>query len=98
MYLHPDPANTMADVSVRLTRAGGATALLCAGVDSDILRMVGRWKSDEMFRYLHVQAHPIMNSLATAMLNGGKFPPHACLTTPRPADGSHSTAPGPMGR
>ena len=48
-------------------------ALLCAGVDSDILRMIGRWKSDEMFRYLHVQAHPIMNGLAAAMLNGGDF-------------------------
>ena len=61
------------DVSARSTRAGGAMALLCAGVDSDILRMVGRWKSDEMFRYLHVQAHPIMNGLAAAMLTGGDF-------------------------
>lgn len=73
LHLHPDPAYTLADVSVRSTRAGGAMALLCAGVDSDILRMIGRWKSDEMFRYLHVQAHPIMNGLAAAMLNGGDF-------------------------
>ena len=74
LHLHPDPAYTLADVSVRSTRAGGAMALLSAGVDSDILRMVGRWKSaDEMFRYLHVQAHPIMNGLAAAMLNGGDF-------------------------
>ena len=71
LHLHPDPAYTIDDVSVRSTRAGGAMALLCAGVDSDRLRMIGRWRSDEMFRYLHVQAHPVMNSLSVAMLRGG---------------------------
>jgi hypothetical protein len=73
LHLHPDPAYTLHDVSVRSTRAGGAMALLCAGVDSDRLRMIGRWKSDEMFRYLHVQAQPVMNGLAAAMLRGGDF-------------------------
>lgn len=73
LHLHPDPAYTLADVSIRSTRAGGAMALLCAGVDSDRLRMIGRWRSDEMFRYLHVQAQPIMNGLAAAMLRGGDF-------------------------
>ena len=73
LHLHPDPAFTPADVSVRSTRAGGAMALLCAGVDSDRLRLISRWRSDEMFRYLHVQAQPIMNGLAAAMLRGGDF-------------------------
>ena len=73
LHLHPDPTYTLADVSVRSTRAGGAMALLCAGVDSDRLRMIGRWRSDEMFRYLHVQAQPIMNGLAAAMIRGGDF-------------------------
>ena len=48
-------------------------ALLCAGVDSDRLRMIGHWKSDELFRYLHVQAQPIMTGLSAAMLRGGSF-------------------------
>jgi hypothetical protein len=48
-------------------------ALLCAGVDSYCLRMIGQWRSDEMFRYLHVQAQPVMNGLAAAMLRGGDF-------------------------
>ena len=73
IILHPDPAYTVADVSVRSTRAGGAMALLCAGVDSDRIRMIGRWRSDEMYRYLHVQAQPVMNGLAAAMLRGGSF-------------------------
>jgi hypothetical protein len=70
---HPDPAYTAADVSVRSTRAGGAMALLCAGVDSDRIRLLGRWRSDEMYRYLHVQAQPVMTGLSAAMLRGGSF-------------------------
>jgi hypothetical protein len=72
--LHPDPAYTLSDVSVRSTRSGGAMALLCAGVDSDRIRLIGRWRSDEMYRYyLHVQAQPVMTGLAAAMLRGGSF-------------------------
>ncbi|KAI2492490.1 hypothetical protein MHU86_22070 [Fragilaria crotonensis] len=73
LLVHPDPAYAVADVTVRSTRAGGAMALLCAGVDSDRIRMVGRWRSDEMYRYLHVQAQPVMNGLSAAMLRGGAF-------------------------
>ena len=49
---------------------------LCAGIDSNRLHLIGRWCSDEMFRYLHVQAQPVMNGLAAAMLRGGDY----CLT------------------
>ena len=73
LTLHPDPAYTAADVSIRSARAGGAMALLCAGIDGDRIRMIGRWRSDEMYRYLHVQAQPVMNGLSAAMLRGGAF-------------------------
>jgi hypothetical protein len=71
--LHPDPAFAVTDVSIRSTRAGGAMALLCAGVDSDRIRLLGRWRSDEMYRYLFVQAQPVMTGLAAAMFRGGSF-------------------------
>ena len=46
-------------------------ALLCAGVGADWIRMVGRWRSDELYRYLHVQAQQVMAGLsAAAMLHG----------------------------
>ena len=48
-------------------------ALLCANVDSDRIRLIGRWRSDEMLRYLHVQAEPVMRYLSPAMLTGGRF-------------------------
>jgi hypothetical protein len=61
------------EVSARSMRAGGAMALLCGKVDADTIRLVGRWKSDAMFRYLHAQALPLVNHLARTMLQHGNF-------------------------
>ena len=57
------------DVSARSLRAAGAMALLVAKVDPDIIQILGRWRSDEMFRYLHLSAEPIMKDFAAKMLN-----------------------------
>ena len=62
-----------ADVEARSLRAGGAMALLCGKVDRDTIRLVGRWKSDAMFRYLHAQALPLIRDLASTMLQHGSF-------------------------
>jgi hypothetical protein len=75
--LHP------ADVSVRSLRASGAMALLCANVDTDHIRLLGRWRSNEMLRYLHVQAVPLVAPLASAMLRHGQF--HLLPNTPNHA-------------
>ena len=61
------------EVSARSLRAGGATALLCAGVDSDTIQLIGRWKSDAMIRYLHVSASPTMHHYANKMFAGGHY-------------------------
>jgi hypothetical protein len=61
------------DISARSLRAAGAMALLCAHVDTDIIRLIGRWRSDEMLRYLHVQAEPIMRHFAAKMIRHGDF-------------------------
>jgi hypothetical protein len=68
------------DVSVRSLRASGAMALLCANVDTDRIRLLGRWRSDEMLRYLHVQAVPLVAPIASAMLRHGQF--HLLPNTP----------------
>jgi hypothetical protein len=57
------------EVSARSLRAAGAMALLVANVDPDIIQILGRWRSDEMFRYLHLTAEPIMRHFAAKMLN-----------------------------
>ena len=56
------------EVSARSLRAAGAMALLVADVDTDIIQILGRWRSDEMFRYLHLTAEPIMRDFARKML------------------------------
>jgi hypothetical protein len=48
-------------------------ALLCARVDTDIIHLLGCWRSNEMLRYLHVQAFPLLALLATQMLQNGNF-------------------------
>lgn len=48
-------------------------ALLCAGINSNRIRLIGRWRSDELYRYLHVQARPVMTGISAAMLCSGSF-------------------------
>lgn len=56
------------EVSARSLRAAGAMALLVSKVDTDIIRLIGRWRSDEMLRYLHLTAEPIMRDFSSRML------------------------------
>jgi hypothetical protein len=37
------------------------------------IRMMGRWNSDAMMRYLHVQAQPVMGDYSTHMFNQGTY-------------------------
>ena len=46
-------------------------ALLVVKVDPDIIQILGRWRLDKMFRYLHLSAEPIMKDFAAKMLNTG---------------------------
>jgi hypothetical protein len=71
--LGPSYGITPLEISVRSLRSSGAMALLCAKVDTDMIRLLGRWRSDEMLRYLHVQSFPIVAPLAAQMLQHGHF-------------------------
>ena len=72
-YLGADLGFLPSDVSARSLRASGATALLLGKVDTDIIRLIGRWRSDEMLRYLHIQAAPLMQNYSRIMLNAGQY-------------------------
>ncbi len=56
----PDLGFLPADILARCLRAAGATALLLARVNPNVSRLIGRWRLDEMLRYLYVQAYPLM--------------------------------------
>ena len=64
------------DFSARSLRAAGAMVLLCANVDHDTIRLIGRWRSDEMLHYLHIQAEPVMCDMAKKMFHHGAFVLH----------------------
>jgi hypothetical protein len=60
-------------ISARSMRPGGATALLCAGVHGDAIKLVGRWKSDSMLLYLRAQVLIVGEQFAQRMLDNGRY-------------------------
>jgi hypothetical protein len=61
------------DITARSLRTTGAMLMLLAGIDSDTRKLMGRWRSDAMFRYLHGQAQQLVAPLASKMLAAGNF-------------------------
>ena len=51
----------------------GAMDLLCSGINNGIIKMIGRWRSEEMLRYFHVQAEPLMSNFSRIMLTHGNY-------------------------
>ena len=61
---HPSVQEVLGDP----TGPVGVMALLVAKVDPDIIQIRVLWRSDKMFRYLHLSAKPIMKDFASRML------------------------------
>ena len=70
-HLYPKLQVDPSLLSARSLRPGGATALLVAGVSTDKIQLLGRWKSDAMFRYLRIQAS--IGALSQTMLDSGRY-------------------------
>jgi hypothetical protein len=72
--LGPQLGFLASEVSARSLRAAGAMALLCAHVDTDTIRLLGRWRSDVMLRCLTAQAsQPVMRDFSRRMLEGADY-------------------------
>jgi hypothetical protein len=54
-------------------RAGGAMVLLLSNVDTDKIKLLGRWRSDAMMRYLHTTARPLVQGFAANMVSNGDY-------------------------
>jgi hypothetical protein len=61
------------DITARALRASGALALLLGKVDYATIQLIGRWRSDQILRYLHVSARPIMQCHAGIMTQNSAF-------------------------
>jgi hypothetical protein len=82
-------AATLLGLNVNTTagalRCTGATALLQGKVPLELIKLVGRWRSDEVFKYLHCQSEPLMSP-------PGKH--YACLRLVKEPTRSHPGADG----
>jgi hypothetical protein len=61
------------EISTRSLRASGDMALICGKVDFDLIQILGRWHSDAMIWYLHMQAQPVMQNFTSTMFNIGTY-------------------------
>lgn len=61
------------NIAARSLRSSGAMSLLLGGMDTDRIRILGRWNSDAMFRYLHAHALPLIAGNATMMFQAGHY-------------------------
>jgi len=64
-------------INARSLHAGGATALLCAGVSKDTTKILGRWRSDAVDVYIRTSTHTATAGFSKKMLDAGgyKFAP-----------------------
>lgn len=70
--------------SIGALRCTGATALLEGGVDTSLIKLLGRWRSDEVFRYLHTQSEPMMQRLTDVLTDHIQPAQAQTPTTPHP--------------
>ena len=60
--------NLACDTTAGSLRATGASALLAANTPIPLIKLMGRWRSDEVFRYLHLQTESLTAPCASDML------------------------------
>ena len=69
----PDCGLTPSDVSVQILCKSIAMALLLAGIDSNIMKLIRRWCSNKIIRYLHVTTQSLSYNHAKVMHQNGDF-------------------------
>ena len=66
-FYGPDIGFTVKDVSARSICAEDAMDLICNGIDSKTIKLIGFWRGVKMLWYLHFQDEPIMRNLYSLM-------------------------------
>lgn len=61
------------DISTYSMRLGGAMALLLAGVGGERIKILGRWKSNAIMRYLDTTARPLLHGFVMHMVKHGDY-------------------------
>ena len=90
---HAEIGYVRSDVSSHSLRAGGAMAMHLAGVDTNIIRKQGRWKSDTFLMYIHEQISAFSAGVSAKMSANVKF---RSIKGPS-LHGSGASSPSPKG-
>ena len=62
-----------ADIGTHSIRSGAAMAMYLAGVEVEIIQMIGRWRSRSFMRYLRIQVPETTRGVATRMTSRHTF-------------------------
>ena len=73
------------DVSARSMHAWGSMALILAKVYTETIRLVGRWRSNEMMLYLHTSTNTFIEGMVARMVQNRYY----ALNTPANGDYQH---------
>ena len=72
-YLGPTLGFLATEISAQCLCASGDNALLNAHIEPKSTPLISLWRSDEMFRYLHVQNRNLMKYYAANVLQHGNY-------------------------
>ena len=72
-FLGPSIGFKASDISDRSLWAEGVIDLLWTAIDSDIIKLIGQWRSYEILRYMHVQAKLIMKNFLALIVRYGFY-------------------------
>jgi hypothetical protein len=61
------------DINACSLHTGSAMALIYGRINDNTIHILGRWHSDAMLRYFHLQAKPLMRQFAVTMFNHGSY-------------------------
>ena len=56
------------DVGTHSIRAGGATTMVLAKVDTYVIKLQGRWKSDAFMKYIRKQVQQFSSDISDKMI------------------------------
>ena len=73
MFCGPNLVFETKDVYDYSLCSASAMSILCDGVDSDIIKLIGCWCSNEMICYLNIQVKLIMRNFSQLMLTHGNY-------------------------
>ena len=87
----PQVGFILEDVNALLVRFDGTMDLLMTCINTDMIRLMGRWRSNAILRYLHTTAQTFTEGFAARMVQHGYYalipPPPRVLKIPRPESG-----------